>query len=316
MTFDLLWTKVLPQVWDLTLTLSLGVFIGVLLEVSGCLKKLAKYAGPLLSLGRFSPESGAAFVASFGSTKAAHAMLASAYRGGKIQRRELVLSAVANSLPSTLLHLKFFAPLMISVLGAVGAAYVGFVIGAAVLVFLVAVVLSRLLVSPTINTVDAEDLKAVSVRPTPKIAARMMWDRWWKMTLRVLLVAIPVYAAVDWIQAEGGFKWIASILPSWVDAIFPVQSMSIIVAQLSGTTAAVSTTKSLLESGALSGTQVFFTLLAGYCLALPVKVLRRSLPSAVSIFPDTTGFWIIGVSQGVRLLLAVSMVGTYMVIAS
>jgi hypothetical protein len=316
MTFELFFTKVVPSVFELGLYLSLGVLIGVLLEVTGCIKGLSRIARPILALGNFNAECAAAFVAAFGSTKTAHSMLASAYRGGAINRRELVLGAAANTLPTTLMHLKFFAPLMVSALGTVGLAYVIFVIALAVVVFLVAVIASRFLVA-------APDFDAATLEPVeghPKQARlsfwNMLWARWWRMSLRVLSVAIPVYTAITWIEVSGGFKWLAAAMPGSVESIFPVESMGIIVAQLSRTSAAVSATKGLLDAGTLSGTQAFFTLLAGYCLALPIKVLRRNLPSALSIFPDTTGFWIIGITQGVRMLIAVSMVGGYIAFAS
>ncbi|MGZ0655165.1 hypothetical protein ACWPKS_06115 [Coraliomargarita sp. W4R72] len=315
MTFELFFNKVMPSVFELGLYLSLGVLIGVLLEVTGCIKGLSRIARPILALGNFPAECAAAFVAAFGSTKTAHSMLASAYRGGEINRRELVLGAVANSLPTTLMHLKFFAPLMISALGQVGLAYVVFVITLAVAVFLFAVIASRFLVE--VQEFDAASLEPVEGRKKKETGFwNMLWSRWWRMSLRVLSVAIPVYTAITWIEVSGGFQWMASALPSSVESIFPVESMGIIVAQLSRTSAAVSATKGLLDAGTLTSTQAFFTLLAGYCLALPIKVLRRNLPSALSIFPDTSGFWIIGITQGVRMLIAVSMVGGYIAFAS
>lgn len=315
MTFELFFNKVVPSVFELGLYLSLGVLIGVLLEVTGCIKGLSRIARPILALGNFPAECAAAFVAAFGSTKTAHSMLAAAHRGGVINRRELVLGAAANTLPTTLMHLKFFAPLMVSALGTVGLAYVIFVIALAVAVFLVAVIASRFLVAA--QDVDVASLEPVAGRAKAKLGFwNMLWARWWRMSLRVLSVAIPVYTAITWIEASGGFQWLAAVLPGSVESIFPVESMGIIVAQLSRTSAAVSATKGLLDAGTLSGTQAFFTLLAGYCLALPIKVIRRNLPSALSIFPDTTGFWIIGITQGVRMLIAVSMVGGYIAFAS
>jgi hypothetical protein len=315
MTFELFFTKVVPSVFELGLYLSLGVLIGVLLEVTGCIKLLSRIERPVLSLGNFPAECAAAFVAAFGSTKTAHSMLAAAHRGAVINRRELVLGAAANTLPTTLMHLKFFAPLMVSALGTVGLLYVVFVIALAVAVFLFAVIASRFLVE--VQEFDEASLEPVAGDKKKRTGFwSMLWARWWRMSLRVLSVAIPVYTAITWIEVSGGFKWLAAAMPGSVESIFPVESMGIIVAQLSRTSAAVSATKGLLDAGTLSGTQAFFTLLAGYCLALPIKVLRRNLPSALSIFPDTTGFWIIGITQGVRMLIAVSMVGGYIAFAS
>ncbi|CAA6679495.1 MULTISPECIES: hypothetical protein [unclassified Lentimonas] len=312
MSLDLFLNKVLPYVFTLSLYISLGVLIGVLLEITGAIKGLAKIARPILALGNFPAVCAAAFVTAFSSAKTAHSMLASAYRGQQINRRELILGAVANSLPVTLMHLKFFAPMMISVLGGVGAAYVGFIVGGAVLVFLAAVLLSRILVQP--RNEEAVDVAETKSEKIHKRFLKMLWQRWSHMTLRVLAVAIPVYTAVAWIKAEGGFKWLAGHLPASFEAVFPVESMTIIIAQLSGTTAAVSSAKSLLENGGITEVQLFFTLVAGYSLALPIKVLRRNLPSALSIFPESTGFWIIGATQGLRLALALSFVTTYIFI--
>ncbi len=315
MTFELFLSKVVPAVFELGLYLSLGVLIGVLLEVTGCMRGLSRIARPILAMGHFPAECAAAFVAAFGSAKTAHSMLASAYRGAEINRRELVLGAVANSLPTTLMHLKFFAPLMISALGTVGLAYVSFVVALAVAVFLVAVIASRFVV-------EAQDFEFVNIEPKAgrkqkeTSFGKMLWSRWWRMSVRVLSVAIPVYTTITWIEVSGGFEWMASALPNSVASIFPVESMGIIVAQLSRTSAAVSATKGLLEAGTLTASQAFFTLLAGYCLALPIKVIRRNLPSALSIFPEATGFWIIGITQGVRLLITVSLVGGYITFAS
>jgi len=310
MTLDIFIQKVLPTLFELMLYISFGVVVGVLLEATGVLKTLSKVARPILSLGNFSSDSAAAFVAAFGSAKTAHILLASAYRAERISRRELVLSATANTFPTALMHLKFFAPLMISVLGNVGIAYVSFVIGIAFLVFIISIVLSRLLLSPcqeALSDINEPKLKGL------RAVGEVFWNRWWKMTVRIISVALPVYTFIIWFQVSGGFKWLQTHLPNSISSVLPVECLSIIIAQFSGTTAAVSVTKGFLESNTLTGIQVFFTLVTGYAFTLPLKVLRRNLPSALSIFPDTTGFYIIGLSQGIRFFTALCFVISYFI---
>jgi hypothetical protein len=95
-------------VWPLlrlSLFISLGLFIGTLIEALHWTKAIAKLATPLVRIANLRDVSGASFSMAFFSGVTANTMLAEAYDQGRLSKRELVLSNLFNSLPTFFLHM-------------------------------------------------------------------------------------------------------------------------------------------------------------------------------------------------------------------
>jgi hypothetical protein len=90
--------------WPLTrliFFISIGLFVANLIESLNWTHAVARLAAPLVRVGRLRDISGASFSMAFFSGVAANTMLAEHYDKGKLNDRELVLSNLFNSLPTT-----------------------------------------------------------------------------------------------------------------------------------------------------------------------------------------------------------------------
>ncbi len=128
------------------------------------------------------------------------------------------------------------------------------------------------------------------------------------------MVSIPLYTIVAWMNAAGLFKLMSKILPPGLERMLPPESMAILASHTTGAMRAAPVAREFLESGELSAAAVCFTLIVGYGLTLPVRVLRRTLPSTLSLFPGKNGFTIIAITQLPRLALAVAAIVIWIVV--
>jgi hypothetical protein len=306
---------VAPGVAALAFFVTLGVALGWGLEALGLARRLSRLAAPIMRTAQLPPVCATAFVAAFASSRAAGGMLSAARANGEISRRSLILGAVAVSFPSALLHLRLSAPVLIATLGAAGIAYVAFTVLNALIVLTFVLIAGRLKPEPA-RPVSApgrtETAEPAAALPVPDW--RTAWRRWRRLIPRVLLVAIPVYILVAYLEETGAFAALSKKMPPRLEASLPPASMAVIAMQMTSTTRAAPVARKFLDSGELSPAAVFFALVTGYVLSLPVRVLRRNLPGAVSLYPGRNGLWITLLSQGIRFAVASATVAVWLVV--
>jgi hypothetical protein len=105
LTAAALWHGLALPLSRLLVSVSVGLFVGTLIEALHWTRAVAKVAQPLVRLGRLKDVAGASFSLAFFSGAAANAMLAEAHDKGEMSRREVVLANLFNSLPTYFLHL-------------------------------------------------------------------------------------------------------------------------------------------------------------------------------------------------------------------
>jgi hypothetical protein len=239
-------------------------------------------------------------------------MLSAAHANGEISRRSLVLGAAANSFLGGLTHLRVAGPLLIVTLGAAGTAYVAFTIASSVATLAFVLLLARRWPDPVPagRPVPEAATTAAAATPAPPTPAgwRTAWERWRRLLPKALLVAIPVYTLVAVLDETGVFAALSKKLPPQLAAVLPAEAMAVIVTQMANTSRAVPVAKGFLDSGALSTATVFFALVAGYVISLPMRVVRRNLPGALALYPGRNGMWVILLSQAPRFLLGLALV--------
>lgn len=319
---DIFLHKVIPGVIRLSIYISIGILLGVILEYLKVMQKLAFVVKPLLRLGKLPEICGSAFVSAFASPKTAQAMLSSAYVDKTISRRSLVIGAVCCSFPSTLLHLKIAGPLLITVLGGAGISYVAFIVGSGFTVLIGGLISGYILYRREVeekyqmhNDVKEKLPKERSMRDRSHVHwLKKLWSRWWKLMTRVLIVALPVFTIIALVNRSGVLKDISKVLPGSLQHFFSAESLLVIAAQMTSTTNSIAVAKDFLDSNALTYQGVFITLVAGYCLSLPIRTLRRNAPSMLSIFPGRNGIFIVLFSQGIRFLIALTILITYILV--
>ncbi len=312
---EVLLYKVLPGVGWLVFYISIGILLGWLLELAGITQFLARLVGPVIHRANLPPVCTSSFATAFVSPKAAGGMLSAAYANGELSRRSLILGAVANSFASALMHLRVAGPLLISTLGIAGLAYVSFTVMNSLIVLLTVLIIGSLKKEQfSAEAPDATDVVVGEYKSLPAAGWRVVFKRWRSLLPRVLAVAIPVYVLVAWLKHIDAFERLGEKMPAVVASILPPSAMSVVVMQMTSTTKAVPVAREFLNSGELTALALFFALVTGYVLSLPVRVLRRNLPSALSLYPGRNGLWITLLSQGIRFVVALGFVVFWVVL--
>jgi len=298
---------ILPGVIRLIVAVTLGIYLGTLLEAT----PLARWAGwlarPFMHWGRLPSVCATAFVTSFISPRTANTLLAGSHSSGQLSRRHMILGALANTFPASFVHIRTTLFILIPLLGAAGAGYILFQIASGLTGALLALTAARLWREPAAPP-DAP--LYVPSEPSPlRAVLRLSWQRSRPILTRVLLLTVPLYALVAWADAHGFFERLTEWLPTPLARILPASSLSIIVAHMTNVLTATSIASELLHSGRLTGGQVFLTLVLGYGLTIPLRTLRHTLPSYVGIFPGRDGVWLVMVSQGFRIVFTALVAG-------
>ncbi len=292
----------LISLFKLALMISIGVFIGTIFERINLQNRLAFILKPLSKFTGLSSLGCTAFVTAFASPRAANTILASSCDEGLISKREMILSALANSTAAVFVHLRVSSFVLLPLLGKVGLAYIGVqIIGAFITTILALLILNK-------NSSVCDINKDIKLTPTNK-KHKTLWQVFFKrnktILLRVLIITVPLYSIIYFLNINGYLALTTSILPDNLKSILRPESMVIIGVHFSGIMPAVSAASLALRDGVLSQTQVFITLLVGYIFTTPVRAIRHTLPSALGIFPGKTGLYIVTISQIIKIIVAI-----------
>jgi hypothetical protein len=297
-----LYGKLFIPIVRLLCYLSVGLLIGQIVEALGWTTRLARLASPLTRLGNLKPESGAAFVSSFVSGIVANTMLMRFHEEGKLTRRELILSYLANNgLPIFLVHLPTTFFIVVSLAKAAGLVYLGITFLAACLRTIGAVLVSRIVMP---------DPGAVGnlTRPEPasnraEIAISIL-KRFRERLGRIVIFTIPIYILVFMINEWGVFLWLRTAIAGRISTdIFPVESASVIVfALVAEFSSGFAAAGAFLDAGTLSANQAGIALIAGTIAAAPIRAIRHQLPTHSGIFSLGLASQLLFLGQTMRVL--------------
>jgi hypothetical protein len=285
----------------LLLYLGLGLFIGQAIESLGWSARFGGRVQPLVSWGRFGPESAAAFSASFFSGILANTMLMSSYQDGKLNRRELTLSYLLNTgLPGFVLHLPTTFFILVPLTRQAGLIYLGLNLLAAILRTMGVLALARF----SLDRAGAGEPSVAAIRQTPKIRFETIWKKFQRRFLRLIFYTMPIYIVIFVAQQAGFFDWLREATAGMVTFTFlPVESASVVIfsvaAEFSSGAAAAG---ALLSAGALTVPQTVVALMLGSIVATPVRALRHQLPTHAGIFSPILGTELLLTSQGLRII--------------
>lgn len=277
---------------------ALAVYAANLLGRLGWLSGLAWLAGPVMRLGRLSPDCGPGFVTSVVSPTAGHALLADLRVAGKLDRRELTVAAVVNNLPGEIATGKSVLPLALPVLGFFGAAYYGALLAASALKALVMLLAGRLILPRREHTPVAASA-AVTV-PFSK-AVRSALRPSFRTTMKVLRTMVPVAYIVYYLIAAGFFDKAAGPL-SFLAEYIPLNPavLPVVAARLISPPGAYTVAGGLYASGAATGWELVLGLFAG-AFAATATSLRYTVPYYFAIFGAADGTVIIAASMASRV---------------
>ncbi|RUM35328.1 MAG: hypothetical protein DSY50_05000 [Desulfobulbus sp.] len=298
----LLWHQLGWPLLRLLIFISLGLLVANFIEALNWTRKMAVVARPLTRFGHLSPVTGAAFSMAFFSGVSANTMLAEAYEKKEIQKKELILSNLFNSLPTYFLHLPttFFitAPLI------KGAAiiYIGLTFGAAILRTLGITVISHFLL-PQEKYTPSEADKATP--GTLKTAWARTIKRFKRRMKKIALFTVPIYILFFFLTRAGLFNMLEKFMAAHLSflAWLSPKALSIIALQVAAEfSAGLAAAGALLQDGSMNYKQIVLALLIGNVLSSPIRSIRHQFPYYAGIFKPRLAVQLIFFSQSFRTL--------------
>lgn len=292
--------------------IALGLALGQVIESTGWTRTLGRIGAPLFRFARLGPRCSASFTTAFLSGAAANAMLYDFWREGRIDRRQLFLTNLANQLPAFFLHLPTTVFIVLPLTGLAGALYFLITFLAAVL-RLVLVLLTARWSSPGDREEGSDRPDEAGEKKVPGSHWRMLKEKLPRRLAGVAVYVVPIYIAVFLLNQAGLFEWTRNWLAHGVtDAFVPVESLSLVVLGFAAEfTSGFAAAGALLQQGVLSVKQAVMALLVGNIVAFPVRALRHQLPRLMGIFAPVMGMQLLLLGQGVRVVSLVIVGGVY-----
>jgi hypothetical protein len=293
-----LWSQILWPLLRILVFISVGLVVAHMIESLNWTNRMALLARPLIRLGRLSSLTGASFSMAFFSGVSANTMLAEAFSAGKIDKKELVLANLFNSLPRFFLHLPTVFFLTAPFIHGAAFIYVGITFTGAVLQTCGVVLVGRFLLTGD----GAEIVMPHKDRVTLKQAWLKSLTRLRKRIPRILKFLVPVYVVFFSLSRYGLFQRLEeltaqSFLLSWLDP----QSLSIVILHVTAEfSAGLAAASVLLADNSLGYREVVLALLVGNILSAPIRAIRHQFPYYVGIFNPKLAAELVGVSQVTR----------------
>ncbi len=312
------WPRKLYLLLELSIFITIGVFLAQILELSGAVRYLAVLAWPITKLGRLHKETGPAFLMAFQSGAVANSMLVSSRNDGSIDGRELYTSVFIVSCLSLFAHLPTYVVPIGSVFGAEAtAALFGVRFAAIVLEIVLVLVVSNFIVRPWLalrrgqgetTTEDPVEAPQIEQRPVKKRkkSDEPFWKRVWKRsrrTLRRLLIyLVPTYVFMACLEYFGFFKWLSEAFPKFFTLSFlPPQAAVIIPAQALSLYNGAIAAANYLDNGQLELKQAVIVILVGSMVTAPIRTLKHALPTYIAVLGPRAGTIMAVSAQALRV---------------
>ena len=304
-------SKTLLKLW---LMGYVATFIGGIFEFRSWMKYIAYIAKPFIRYGRFSEVSGAAFLTAFVSSKAANSLIVSSYNDQKISRREMFLCGACNSCAIQVSHYLRIMPIFIGLAGLVGIYYYSFFIGTCFVLILIFVAINCYLSTKNKQKLQPQnDLENIEEKIKHKV---LDWQTTLKksnrralaLILKMLVVSTPLYFLSLYLMASGVFNNLQNSMPKLIAKFITPEVMSVLVGRLGGLESAANVGGALLKDGGITKLEFLLALILANIITNPIRTVRRNLPTALSIFPNYDGFYLVMMLQILRFLFAAGAV--------
>ncbi|ADU61221.1 MAG: hypothetical protein KUA35_01125 [Pseudodesulfovibrio sp.] len=312
LSWPVLWHGLLWPLMRLTFFISLGLFVGNLIESLHWTRHAARLADPLARRARLKDVSAASFSMAFFSGVTANTMLSEAHEKGTISDRELMLSNLFNSLPTYFLHLPTVFFIAAPFIGATAAVYVGLTALAAVLRTGAIVAAGRFLLPPVPEGCLPCRLDEAEAKRDRGSALRKTWRRFLKRLPKVLYLTAPIYTVFFLLKQAGLFAWLEDLLAGQVGlfSFLPPEALSIVVFHMAAEfTAGLAVASALITDAGLTQPQVVLALMLGNVLSSPMRAFRHQFPYYAGIFRPRMAMKLIVCNQALRVVSLV-LVGT------
>lgn len=311
LSWPVLWTGLFWPLIRLTFFISVGLFVGNLIESLHWTRYAAKLAAPLAKRARLQDVSAASFSMAFFSGITANTMLSEAHEKGTISDRELVLSNLFNSLPTYFLHLPTIFFIAAPFIGSAAAVYVGLTAFAAILRTFAIVISGKFLLPPLPEgclpcRLDEMDEKRDKSSPLKKTIARFK-----KRLPKVLYLTAPIYTLFFILKQLGMFAWLQDMMAGQVGlfSFLPPEALGIVAFHMAAEfTAGLAAAGAMITDSGLTEVQVVLALMLGNLLSSPMRAFRHQFPYYAGIFKPRMAFRLIAYNQTLRAV-SIALVG-------
>ncbi|MCI5223629.1 MAG: hypothetical protein D3924_13400 [Candidatus Electrothrix sp. AR4] len=302
-TLILLWRELGWPLVRLLVFISLGLIVAGFIEALNWTRKMSVVATPLIRFGHLSDITGASFSMAFFSGVAANTMLSEAYEAKKINKKELVLANMFNSLPTYFLHLPTTFFITVPLIQGAAVIYIGLTLGAALLRTLGITVLSHFLLSGDRTTGQQQQRK---VEKTGfRAAGQRTMIRFKKRIRKIVRFTVPIYILFFCLSEAGMFGMLEEFMADHLSFLvwLSPKAVSIIALQVAAEfSAGLVAAGALLQDGSMSHPEVILTLLVGNVFSSPIRAVRHQFPYYAGIFKPRLAVQLILFSQTFRAL--------------
>lgn len=314
-----IWPQLLWPLLRISFFICIGLLIANFIESLNWTHRLATLAKPLIRMGRLSSITGASFSVAFFSGVSANAMLAENFDNGKIDKKELVLANLFNSLPRFFLHLPTVFFLTAPLIKGAAVIYVGLTFTAAVLQTFFVIILGRI-------TLPAKQSDGYSGSPAKK-PEKIDWKgafqksvkRLKKRLVKLLKFMVPVYIIFFLLNRYGIFTRLEELIAShaWFLSWLNPKSISIVVLHVTAEfSAGLAAASAMIADNSLTYREVVLALLAGNILAAPIRAIRHQFPYYTGIYSPGLALQLVTISQVTRALSVITVALCYYFLAA
>ncbi len=310
-----LWQKLIWPLCRLLIFISIGLIVANLLESLNWTRRISALARPLIKFGHLSEQVGAAFSMAIVSGVAANTMLSEAYQKKQIDKKELILANLFNSLPTYFLHLPTVIVITLPLIKGAAFIYVGITLGAALLRTLSIVLFSRFLLPEPVDAAELAEPQPLK-RDWPAIFAKT-WKRFKRRMKKIIVFTVPIYIVIFIMNRLEFFATLESFLAERLDFIpfLTPQAMGIIALNVAAElTAGLAAAGALLQDGVMNYNEVVLALLIGNILSSPLRAFRHQLPYYAGIFKPRLAVELIVYNQSFRIISLIIAALCYFII--
>jgi len=294
-----LFKRLISPLMRATVFISLGLFVGLVIEGMGWTNRLAVIARPFMRWGHCSDRMGAAFTTAFVSGTASLSMLRSFHEEGRMSQKEITYAILFNTFPSFFLHLPRTFFILLALVGKAGVIYVVLTFFAAILRFVVILICAHFILPEPKQYHYKNESQQKEWRDLLKEAG----SKFSSQLVKILMIILPVYLCVVLVSDMGFFTWLKESLAYFISSAFiPLEAMSIVIFSLMAEfTSGYAAAGAMLEAGSLTVFQTVMALVLGYIIASPIRALRHQMPYYMGIFNPALGMRLMVYNQAFRV---------------
>ncbi len=266
------------------------LFAEILVEL-GILKKLEFLGRPLTKIANLPPESGTSFVASIGSFIAGNVILKNLYDNKKINRKELLLSSVLNSIIAPFKEtFTYHIPVLLPTLGLfVGGIYLATVWAGTIMTILFVIIAGKSFLPKRDYKIENSDEKssvmiALNFDKFKKIfpvAIKNTLSQFKKIASLFFVMSFIIFFLIE----IGVFNMLNGLIAPLSNIVgIPSSAIPALLTYIASPLLGYASFGSLLQAHEITEIEAIIALLFGSIFMLPILYVKLYFPQFISIF--------------------------------